>query len=180
MYLQMSLLSDITTPNGKKRMIQFLRGKKPTYPRSIFFWPNQELPSKSAWKRWFNRLNQIFKVENNGELPVSTQLKEWVVPINERQMIHKWYYSEIQEEIYIIKKDSITIHFVNEERYQIYSQNIDSSEKYNSLPEDAIPITRREGTTFKIDKQLSYQDKKNLILQLSDNISNHYQNGNNF
>ena len=37
MYLQVSLLSDIKTPNRKKIMIQFLRGKKTTYPRSTFF-----------------------------------------------------------------------------------------------------------------------------------------------
>ena len=98
-------------------------------------------------------------MKNNSELPVSKQLKEWVVPIKERQMIHRWYYSEIQEEIYKIKKDSITRHFVNEERYQTYSPNIDSSENFKSLPEDSIPITRREGTPFKIGKQLSYQDK---------------------
>ena len=56
-------------------------------------------------------------MENNDKLPVSKQLREWVVPIKERQMFDRWYYSEIHEEIYEIKKDSITRHLVNEERY---------------------------------------------------------------
>ena len=42
-------------------------------------------------------------------------------------------------------------------RYQTYSPNIDSSEKWKLLPEDVILITRRDGTTFTIDKQLSYE-----------------------
>ena len=59
-------------------------------------------------------------------------------------MIHRWYYSEINEELYEIKKGSITRHFTNEEKYQTYSPNIDSKEKYNSLLEDLILITKRE------------------------------------
>ena len=50
MYLQVSFLSDITSPNGKIIMIQFLRETKPKYPRSTFYWSNQAFPSKSAWK----------------------------------------------------------------------------------------------------------------------------------
>ena len=56
MYLQVSLLSDITTPNGKTTMIEFLRGQKPKYPRSTFYWSNQDFPRKSAMIRWFKRL----------------------------------------------------------------------------------------------------------------------------
>ena len=37
MYLQVSLLSDSTTPNGKTIMMQFTRRQKPKYPRSIFY-----------------------------------------------------------------------------------------------------------------------------------------------
>ena len=48
MYLQVLLLSDITTPNGKTIIMQFLRRKKPKYPRSTFNWPNQDFPRKLA------------------------------------------------------------------------------------------------------------------------------------
>ena len=37
MYLQVSFLSDITSPNGKIIMIQFLRETEPKYPRSTFY-----------------------------------------------------------------------------------------------------------------------------------------------
>ena len=59
-------------------------------------------------------------------------------------MIHRQYYSEVNEEIYEIKKESITRYFVNEGQYQTYSPNFDSKEKCNSLSEDAIPIVNRE------------------------------------
>ena len=48
MYLKVSLLSDITNPNGKTIIMKFIRGKKPKYPREIFKWPNQDFPNKSA------------------------------------------------------------------------------------------------------------------------------------
>ena len=100
----MSLLSDITTPNGKTIITQFIRGKKPKYPHATFKWPNQDFPSKSAWTRWFKRIKQIFTVEKNGEIPVSKQLRG-ITPIKERQMIHRWYYSEINEEFYKINEE---------------------------------------------------------------------------
>ena len=76
MYLQVSLLSDITTPNAKTIIMQFLREKKPKYPCVAFKWPNQDFPNKPAWTRWFKRIQQIFTVGNNGKLPVSKQLRE--------------------------------------------------------------------------------------------------------
>ena len=81
---------------------------------------------------------------NNGELPVSKQLREWVIPIKERQMIRRWYYSEINEKLNEIKKGSTPRHFSNEGKYQTYSPKVDSKEKFNSLPENAITLTKRE------------------------------------
>ena len=66
---------------------------------------------------------------NNGELPVSEQLREWVIPIKERQMIRRWYYSEINEKLNEIKKGSTPRHFSNEGKYQTYSPKVDSKEK---------------------------------------------------
>ena len=159
LYLHISLLNDVITPNGKIIMIQFLRGMQPNYQRSIFYWPNQDIPSKSAYIRWFKRTKQTFKMGNNGELPVSKQLREQLIPIKERQIIHRLYYSEVNKEIYEIKNGFITRYFVHEGKYQKYSPNFDSKEKCNFLPEDTIPIAKRERTTFKIDNRFSYQDK---------------------
>ena len=49
-------------------------------------------------------------------------------------MIHRWYYSEINEELYEIKKGSITRHFTNEGKYQTYSPNIDSKKNTTHYP----------------------------------------------
>ena len=143
----------------KTIMMQFLRGQKPKYLRSTLYWPNPDFPRKSAWTRWFKRLKHIFTVGNNGELSVSNQLREWTIPIKERQMIHRWWYSEINDDLYEMKKRSITRYFTNEGKYQTYSSNVISKEKCNSLPENKIPITKRDRTTFKIDKQFSYWNK---------------------
>ena len=156
LYLQVSLLSDSTALNGKTIPMQFLRGTKATYLRSTFYWLNQSIPSILTWTRWFKRLNQIFKAENNGELLVSKQLKEWLVPIKERPMLYMWYYSEAEDEIFKLKKDSITRYFTNVGKYQTYSPNFGSKHTCNYLPEDAIPISTRERTTFKVNKQFRY------------------------
>ena len=94
-------------------------------------------------------------------------------------MIHRWYYSEIKEELYKIKEGYLTRYFAEEEKYQTYSPNFDSKEKCNSLPEDATPITKRERMTFKIEKQFSYR-KTIIDTPNFKNISNHFQNGNNY
>ena len=86
-------------------------------------------------------------------------MREWVIPIKERQIIHRWYCSEVNEEIYEIKNKSITRYFANEGKYQTYPSSFDSKEKYNSLLKDTILIANRDRTTFKIDKQFSYQVK---------------------
>ena len=52
LYLKVSLISDITAPNRKIIMLQFLSGTKPNYSRIIFTWPNQNTPSKLAWTTW--------------------------------------------------------------------------------------------------------------------------------
>ena len=80
-----------------------------------------------------------------------------ITPIKERQIIHRWYYSEINEEFYKINEGYITRYFAQEEKYQTYSPNFDSKETCNSIPEDATPIAKRERMKFKIEKQFSYR-----------------------
>ena len=94
-------------------------------------------------------------------------------------MIHRWYYSEINEKLYKMNEGYITRYFAKEEKYQTYSPNFDSKEKCNSLPEDATPITKRERITFKLEEQFSYR-KTIIDTPNFKKISNHFQSGNNY
>ena len=57
-------------------------------------------------------------------------------------MIHRWYYSEIKEELYKIKEGYITRYFVEEEKYQTYSPIFGSKEKLK--PERENDVQNRE------------------------------------
>ena len=89
---------------------------------------------------------------NNEKLPVSKQLREWLVHIREKILIHRSYYSESNEKIFELKKGTITRNFAKEGKYQTHSPKLDPKEKCSSFGENAILISPSERTVYKIDK----------------------------
>ena len=52
LYFQVSTLSDIANPDGRKVNHHCLDGNKPTYTSSTVRWPNRPLPSQQVWHLW--------------------------------------------------------------------------------------------------------------------------------
>jgi hypothetical protein len=61
LYLQVTLLSEITSANGLSILPNFLQGNKHANRRSLLTWPRQDRPTPVAsWREWKSRLEQVY------------------------------------------------------------------------------------------------------------------------
>ena len=170
LYLDISHLSDMLDPNGKKIEQNYITGTKSTKQKSIFKWPHQMKPSTTAWKLWEKTIKSIFKLTSNYILPIELQLSNWIVPLHERQIQHRWYFSLESNEIYNRNQHSIQRYFIqsiNNNRYEI---NEDSKVKCESIPNDAIPIIYISKRIFQVYEKFT----PNNLTQREPNDFNNY------
>ena len=52
LYLQVTLLSNITTLKGEKLLTTSLQGIKANQKISVYAWPRQQRPNTHSWKIW--------------------------------------------------------------------------------------------------------------------------------
>jgi hypothetical protein len=66
LYLQVTLLSEISSANGVTILPNYVRGNKHANRRSLLTWPRQERsPHKASWQEW-NNLSQTFCKSRTG------------------------------------------------------------------------------------------------------------------
>jgi hypothetical protein len=58
LYLQVTLLSEITLANGHNILPSYIQGNKHANQRSLLTWPRQDRPPLKAWQEWTKRLTQ--------------------------------------------------------------------------------------------------------------------------
>ena len=119
-------------------------------------------------------IKTIFKLTSNYILPIELQLSNWIVPLNERQMKHQWYFSV---EPRPSEHRKILFQSTNNKKYEA---NEDSKERCESIPNDAIPITHISHQTFQISRGLHSNITSQGNQMNSSNISNYYHFGNNY
>ena len=119
-------------------------------------------------------IKTIFKLTSNYILPIELQLSNWIVPLNERQMKHQWYFSVESNEIYHRDHQSIERYFFQSTNNKKYEANEDSKERCESIPNDAIPITHISHQTFQISRGLHSNITPQGNQMNSSNISNYY------
>ena len=73
LYLQVILLSDITTADGRHILPSVIQGSRAAYRTSTLYWPRQETPSDLAWATWSLALGYI---STNRKL--NTSLGTWL------------------------------------------------------------------------------------------------------
>ena len=76
LYLQVTLLSEITSANGLSLLPNFVQGNKHPGRRSTLTWPRQDRPTHTAWREWKSRLAQIYCKSRRG-LTLRHALKQW-------------------------------------------------------------------------------------------------------
>ena len=77
LYLQVTLLSEIASADGKTITANYVGGTKSAHRRSTLTWPRQDRPPLKAWQNWKKRLNQVFCTTAKGHR-LHTPLREWV------------------------------------------------------------------------------------------------------
>ena len=66
LYLQVTLLSEIASADGKTITANYVGGTKSAHRRSTHTWPRQPRPPLKAWQNWKKRLNQVFSTTAKG------------------------------------------------------------------------------------------------------------------
>jgi hypothetical protein len=75
-YLQVTLLSEISTANGKTLSANYVVGNKHPTRRSLLTWPRQPRPPPTAWSVWKKRLHQLFCITPRHH-QLRDPLKQW-------------------------------------------------------------------------------------------------------
>jgi hypothetical protein len=75
-YLQVTLLSEISSANGKMLSANYVQGNKHPTRRSLLTWPRQYRPPPIAWTAWKKRLHQLFCITPRHHQLRET-LKQW-------------------------------------------------------------------------------------------------------
>jgi hypothetical protein len=66
LYLQVTLLSEITSANGRNILPSYIQGNKHTNRRALLTWPRQDRPPLKAWHEWTKRLTQAYCTSQKG------------------------------------------------------------------------------------------------------------------
>jgi hypothetical protein len=77
LYLQVTLLSEISSANGGKTILEnYIQGNKHPNRRSILTWQRQDRPPPLAWVAWKKRLQQLFCTTSR-DPRLRESLKQW-------------------------------------------------------------------------------------------------------
>ena len=60
LYLQVTLLSDITNLKGDKILMTSFQGKRSQHRPSAYEWPRKERPNAHSWKLWKKMLQTLY------------------------------------------------------------------------------------------------------------------------
>ena len=143
MYLNVLLLSDITTACGTKIDPAMYQG----YPANTesttdHHQVNQNRPNEKAWKDWRAFLHKLCGRTKDRRLIVP--LKDWIVPAPQMRRQWKFYYHQPSDKLYRRTPNGFMLH-----KKIITDFDGDPSDFTQTLPNDAAPCSvRNTGTTF--------------------------------
>ena len=98
LFLQITLLSEITSANGKFIKHNILNGKRNSNA-STKIWPRQKSPDKATWKMWRSLLKRTYCSYDN-TISRHSQLGQWKCQSNQLARKYRFLYSPVLHEIY--------------------------------------------------------------------------------
>ena len=150
LFLQVHMLSEISTTDGTKLLPSIWRGQQPTCSTSKLLWPRQQRPSSSSWRAWRKFLTHILRPGSytyyTTHLPLNQPLGQWSSHFqDDRQWF--WFYSAKDQMLlrYDPLAKSFQDHPVTLIRNRLQS-DIDPEACRYTLPTDAIPCEPRVST----------------------------------
>ena len=143
LYLQVHMVSEISTTDGRQLLSPIWRGQQPTCSVSKLFWPRQQRPSSSSWRVWRQFLSQLLRPGSynyySTHLPLRQTLGAWHRHFtDDRQWL--WFYSRNDNNLlqFDLLAKSYQVHPVAPYRTRLQS-DVDPEDCCYTLPNDAIP-----------------------------------------
>ena len=171
MYLNVSLLSNITNPLGTCVDDAIYRGHfDEMMSRNMGHRVNQHKPNEKAWKVWRRFLHQLCQRDTRHTL--KTPLGAWTTAPSDHTRQWDFYYSATNDTLYCNTSLGITKH-----SRILYDFDKDEDEIVEQLPSDSVPVQVR-GTphTWVIPRPIATrdaiesQDNPSTIMELLDMI----------
>ena len=104
LFLQVTLLSEIASANGKFLKHNILQGKRNSIA-STKIWPRQKSPDKATWKMWRLLIKQNFCSYDN-TIQSQFQLGSWTCQTNQLSRKYRFLYFPALHEIYYKQGES--------------------------------------------------------------------------
>jgi hypothetical protein len=108
LYLQVIIVSDITTASGEEIEDDIKRGRQMIDRESRLHWPTQQRPPRQAWKQW----QEALKYLGNGP-KLKQPLGDWTTASHQKW---KWFLHQEDNELYKLSSDGW-------EQYPKYQRN---------------------------------------------------------
>ena len=148
LYLQVTLLSDITNLKGDKVLTNRLHDIREKHRPSAYDWHRQQRPNAHSWKLWKKMLQKLYCSPNSHFIRTPLRLRKWEYYST---VLHRYLYSPLEQEIHQRDHSNITEWFALKPTRKYISVIPSTNSKCTSLPPDIYPITPINHTIFKIE-----------------------------
>ena len=169
LFLQITLLSEITSANGKFIKLNILNGQRNSNA-STKIWPRQKTPDEATWKLWRALIKRIYCSYDN-TISRQSQLGAWKCKSNQLARKYRFLYSPALHEIYDKQGKKIVSWFATDAKRTAIEKNVDSQDVESSIPADAHPIKHIKKNKFYIKRIHETTPSNNQPLSLIDFIT---------
>ncbi len=168
-YLQVELISDIATADGKFIRQDVWVGKRVLEQgnTNTFEWAKQPRPSEKIWQLWRNTLQMAFRLSSNGKFDIP-------VPPIEVTPDWRWVYHNDTQRLYHKVADGFSEYLVYRDSRTRSSRRLPfraSGGVVQTMPEDIIAVsTYRNGINIMIDGFGSYTKEESIPMNINNYI----------
>ena len=100
LYLQMTLLWEITSIRGDEVLSSVVTGERNISQHSNYQWPKQKHPDTKTWKLWHNTISKIYCCDKLLKLQPTFCLMRWILPPSKRSTTYHFQLSPLTQEMY--------------------------------------------------------------------------------
>ena len=151
LYLQVTLLSDITNLKGDKHLTNSLQGIREKHRTSTYAWPRQQHPNAHSWKLCEKILQTIYCSPTSNFLCTSLWFRRWK---NCSIVHHRYLYFTLEQEIYYRDHPNITQWFASTPTRKYISLIPAKNSTCARIPSDTYPINPIYHTIFQIESSI--------------------------
>ena len=150
MYLQVTLLSEITDIQGHQITSSATREVRNPNQKSTLQWPLQKCPDTITWNLWRFTIQKIYFRDSSRMFHQYFRLQQWLQSSPEQLTQYTFQYSPANNEIYHQENGIISHHYTCNHTRNSATIALDTENYCSILPKDCIPIDSVNKTIFKV------------------------------